>query len=107
MHSRAAIALAAPALALALAACGGTVIDDAKAEDAIRDDIETNLGVEVRSVECPSDVEVEPGTTFECAVVAKGGGRATATLRILDSDADVRFVDLRATGRPGSQPPSK
>jgi hypothetical protein len=80
---------------LALAGCGETVIDDTKAEDAVFADLES-LDVAVQSVDCPEDVEVKAGETFECAVTV-GGARqdATATLRILNEDADVRFVDYR------------
>ncbi len=90
------MALALAIAALALAACGETVIDEAKAEDAVFADLES-LDVAVQSVDCPEDVEVEPGKTFECKVTV-GGGRqeATATLRILNEDADVRFVDFQA-----------
>src|SRR5919106_423105 len=55
------------ALALAIAGCGGEVIDDGKAEDFIRDGLEERVGVQVSSVDCPSDVDVEKGKTFDCA----------------------------------------
>jgi hypothetical protein len=81
--------------ALAIAGCGDTVIDNGKAEDAIRADVEKSLKVPVKSVECPSDVKVEAGKTFECIVTAANGKKATATLKILNSDADVSFVDFQ------------
>jgi Domain of unknown function (DUF4333) len=87
-------ALASALALLALAACGDKVIDDDKAEDAVQADLERGLEVEVESVECPSDVEVDPGETFECTVTAASGDRATATLKIRDEEANVRFVDL-------------
>jgi len=88
-------ALAAVAcLALALAACGETVIDAAKTEDAIEHNLEKASGLTVTSVDCPSDVEVKKGATFECVVSEAGGKEETATLRILNVDADVSLVDL-------------
>jgi hypothetical protein len=79
---------------LALGACGDTVIDDGKAEDAVEADLERNLDVRVDSVECPSDVSVEAGKTFQCEVTAASGDKATATLKILDDDANVRITRL-------------
>ena len=87
-------ALVAAALALSAAACGETVIDSAKTEDAIEHNLEKAEGLKVTSVDCPSDVEVTPGTKFECTVVQKGGKTETATLKILNEDADVSLLDL-------------
>ncbi len=92
---RAAGAAAILLAALALSACGGTVIDDAKAEDQIRANVEHNLGIKV-SVECPTGVEVEAGRTFSCTVRTRKGEKAKAVLRIINSDADVHFIALRA-----------
>jgi len=96
MPTRRGAALAAVFAALALAACGDTVIDEGKAEDAVQADVEQSLDIKVNSVECPSDVDVEPGKTFDCVVTAANGDEATATLKIVNEDADVRFVNLEA-----------
>src|SRR5680860_1074375 len=87
-------------VALALAAflvvgCGETVIDDVKTEGAIEQNLEDSLGKRVTSVDCPSGVEVESGTSFDCAVVLAGGKGETATLKILNEDADVEVTDLK------------
>jgi Domain of unknown function (DUF4333) len=88
-------ALAAIAVVAAvLAGCGETVIDAAKTEDAIEHNLEKASGLKVASVECPSDVEVATGATFECVVTLAGGKEETATLKIRDEDADVSLVDL-------------
>jgi NAD(P)H-hydrate repair Nnr-like enzyme with NAD(P)H-hydrate epimerase domain len=90
------VALAALALAvLAVAGCGDTVIDDAKTEDAIEQNLESSLGKKVAAVECPSGVEVEAGASFECAVTLSGGKEETATLKILNEDADVEVTGLQ------------
>ena len=81
-------------LALSIAACGETVIDAAKTEDAIEHNLEKASGLKVASVDCPSDVEVQTGATFDCVVTEAGGKEETATLRILNEDADVSLVDL-------------
>lgn len=89
-------ALAALALAAFLAVgCGETVIDDVKTEGAIEQNLEDSLGKRVTSVDCPSGVEVEAGKSFDCAVVLAGGKGETATLKILNEDADVEVTDLK------------
>lgn len=96
-HSLRAAALAAAIAVAALAAgCGGTVIDDVKTEDAIAENVESSLGKKVSSVDCPSGVDVEAGASFECTVSLTGGKEETATLKILNEDADVELVDLSA-----------
>jgi hypothetical protein len=87
-------ALVAAALALSVAACGETVIDSAKTEDAIEHNLEKAEGLTITSVDCPSDVEVKKGATFECVVMEAGGKEETATLKILNEDADVSLIDL-------------
>jgi NAD(P)H-hydrate repair Nnr-like enzyme with NAD(P)H-hydrate epimerase domain len=89
-------ALAALALAVLLASgCGETVIDDVKTEAAIEQNLEDSVGKKVSNVDCPSGVEVEAGKSFDCAVTLAGGKRETATLKILNEDADVEVTDLK------------
>jgi len=77
------------------AGCGGTVIDSAKAEAALEQNVEQQTNRKVSSVDCPSDVEVTPKATFECTVTYMGGERAIATLEIRNSDADVSVTSLK------------
>ena len=76
--------------------CGDTVIDNTKAEDAIQRNLESSLHHSVTSVSCPSNQKVDPGTTFACTVDFAGGKQAVATLKILNKDADVSIVGLKA-----------
>jgi hypothetical protein len=78
-----------------LAGCGDTVIDSAKAEDAIQADLETTFHEKIKVVDCPSDQKVEAGSTFTCTVEYTDGEQATATLKIRNEDADVSFVGLK------------
>jgi hypothetical protein len=78
-----------------IAGCGETVLDSAKLEDTVEQDLERSTGRKVASVECPSDVEVTKGATFECTVSFAGGKRETANLKILNEDADVALTDLQ------------
>ncbi len=76
--------------------CGETVIDDSKAEDALKSNLETSLHRKIDSVDCPSNQKVDPGATFACTVTVAGGKQAVATLKIINKDADVRLVGLKA-----------
>jgi NAD(P)H-hydrate repair Nnr-like enzyme with NAD(P)H-hydrate epimerase domain len=94
-------ALAALALVVFLVVgCGETVIDSAKTEGAIEENLEKSIGQKVSSVDCPSGVKVEAGKTFDCTVSLENGKKETATLKILNSDADVEVTDLKpASGK--------
>lgn len=98
---RVGVVLAAAAGLALLAGCGETVIDSAKTEDALEANLSKSLETKVSSVDCPSDVEVEPKATFTCTVKLAGGGTETATLRILNEDADVSVVKLSGTSQQG------
>jgi hypothetical protein len=90
-------ALAGLALAAFFAGgCGETVIDASKTEAAIEQNLEKSVGQKVSSVDCPSDVEVKAGDTFDCTVHLAGGKEETTTLKIINSDADVEVTDLRS-----------
>jgi hypothetical protein len=91
----ASLAAALAAVAFAVAGCGETVIDDQKAEGAIQSSLEKSLHEKIKSVDCPSDQKVEAGKTFTCVVDFSNGKQATATLKILNKDADVSLVGLK------------
>ena len=80
--------------ALVVTGCGETVIDSAKTEDALEQNLEKSLKEKVASVDCPSDQKVEPKATFSCTVTLSRGKTETATLEILNKDADVSVVKL-------------
>jgi Domain of unknown function (DUF4333) len=98
---RCAAALALLVLGLAAVGCGETVIDDVKAEEALQSNLEKSLDVKIKSVDCPSDEKVETGETFTCAVIFSDGKQETATLKILNEDADVSLVGLKPTKERG------
>jgi hypothetical protein len=94
---RGAAAVGLAAVAVTVAACGETVIDSSKVEGAIQANLEKALHRKVSSVSCPSEQKVEAGTTFTCSVSFSGGRQATATLKILNKEADVSLIGLRAS----------
>jgi Domain of unknown function (DUF4333) len=90
------VVFVALALAVFLApGCGGTVLDAASTEDQIEAEVEKTQGEKVSSVDCPSDVEIEPKTTFACTVRLANGDTETATLLIRDEDANLSFLKLQ------------
>ncbi len=74
--------------------CGDTVIDATKTEEALQANLSKSLEAKVSSVDCPSDQKVEAGATFTCSVMLPKGKEETATLKILNKDADVSVVKL-------------
>jgi hypothetical protein len=90
-----AAALSLLVIAFVAAGCGETVIDDVKAEGAIQSNLEKSLHAKIKTVDCPSDQKVEAGKTFTCTVIFSDGKQATATLKILNKDADISFVGLK------------
>ena len=74
--------------------CGGTVLDQAKLDDTTQASLERSLHERIKSVDCPSDLSVDPGSTFECTVVFPDGRRESAILKIRNKDADVSIVGL-------------
>jgi hypothetical protein len=82
------------AAAIVATGCGETVIDSVKTEDTLQSSLEKSLHEKIKSVACPSDVEVEAGRTFTCTVDFANGSRETATLKIRNKEADVDVVGL-------------
>jgi len=95
-------ALAALALLSIASGCGETVIDGTKTEEQLQASISRSLGEKVKSVDCPSDVEVKAGTTFSCTIHLASGETQTATLKIRNSDADLSVVSLTGSNGSGS-----
>ncbi len=95
--NRVAIGVALAVVAVAIAGCGETVIDSAKTQEAIKANLEKSLHNKVSSVSCPSEQKVEPGATFTCAISFSNGKRATATLKIINKEADVSLIKLQAS----------
>jgi len=91
-------AVALLALVGVASGCGETVLDTSKTEEQLQASLSESLETKVKSVDCPSDVEVKAGKTFSCTVELQGGETQTATLKIRNSDADVSVIDLTGSG---------
>ena len=88
-------------LAVLAGGCGGTVIDSAGTEVLVAEEVERVKGHKPDSVDCPSDVDVDPGATYSCTVVV-GDKREIATLKIRNEDADLSLIGL-SPEQPGGQ----
>jgi hypothetical protein len=76
------------------AGCAGDVVDPAKTQVWLRFEVADKTDTRVRSVDCPSGVEVVPGARFSCTVTARDGAQAVAIVEILNDKADLRAVRL-------------
>jgi len=95
LRRRFASALVLVGAAIALLGCGETVLDSAKMEDQLKASLSNSLGEKVTSVDCPSGVKVEKGTTFECSVKVQKGAEQVATIEIRNQNADTSVINLR------------
>jgi hypothetical protein len=76
---------------LALAGCGGTVVDStAMSEDLKSTYLEKSLHESVKSVDCPSNQSVDPGRIINCDVTLQGGAHKVLTVEITTKEADYR-----------------
>jgi uncharacterized protein DUF4333 len=79
------------------AACGRT-LDTQGLEDQIADLLAQRGGPAVESIDCPEDVKVEQGATFECTAT---GQDATWTIEVTQTD-DQGHVDMRIVNAQGA-----
>jgi hypothetical protein len=95
LRRRFALALVLVGAAIAVLGCGETVLDSAKMEDQLKASLSNSIGEKVASVDCPSGVKVEKGTTFECTVKPEKGAEQVATVEIRNQNADTSVINLR------------
>lgn len=86
-------------VAIAVAGCGETVIDSGKTQEALKANFEKSLHSKVSSVSCPSEQKVEPNATFTCAVSFSDGSQVTATLKIINKEADLSVIGCTPISR--------
>jgi hypothetical protein len=72
-----------------LAACGDEMLDVDKVESEVAPEIERQTGTRDVAVDCPDDVEIEEGATFECGVSAAGGVEAKVEVTQSDDEGNV------------------
>jgi Domain of unknown function (DUF4333) len=73
---------------LALTGCGS--LNDAEIEDAVKRELEKN-GADVRSVECPKDLEPKRGNKFTCTAIGTDDTRLAVPVTQQDDEGNVAF----------------
>jgi len=84
--------LAACSIGVAVLAggCGTQKLDVADAERTMGRRLGSEQGIKVK-VDCPDDVEIKKGDTFNCRATSPGKDPATVKVTQLDDDGRVRF----------------
>jgi hypothetical protein len=75
-------ALAVVALAVTLAACGGSTVDQSSEVTLVHKDLGLYNLPQAKSVDCPSDVSADVGTTFVCQATLPNGQEVALPSRI-------------------------
>ena len=87
---------------IALAACA--TYDKDQTEDTIIKDlspqVEDVTGTTIKSAECPDDVEIEKGTTFDCSATLKNGTKVKVTGSVVNDAGEIQVdISPRALGK--------
>jgi hypothetical protein len=77
--------------AFAVAGCGDKKLDTDKLEGKIQDGIEKQAGVKIKSVDCPGDVKVKKGDTFNCKATTSSGQTANVKVTQQDDKGNVNY----------------
>jgi hypothetical protein len=90
--SRFRLACLLPALAaLAFAGCGEKKLDTGKLEGKIKQGIEQQSGVKIKSVDCPSDRKLKKGDRFKCTATSTSGQKIPVTVTQRDDKGNVFY----------------
>lgn len=77
--------------ALLLAGCGTKRLNTDKLEGKIKQGIEQQAGVKVKTVNCPSNVKVKKGDVFTCTAETSTGQKARVTVTQRDDKGNVNY----------------
>ncbi|MGZ8631161.1 MAG: DUF4333 domain-containing protein [Actinomycetota bacterium] len=104
MRSRPARLAAVAVLALAVAACTKTLDTDGL-EGELTTQIEEQTGTTITTVDCPADVEVKTGGTFECTAEEESGTTLTIKVTQADDQGNVEWEVVDASAESPSPSP--
>ena len=82
---------ACAALALAFVACQKT-LNSGKLEGKLKQGIEKQYGVKLKSVDCPSNVKAKKGNTFNCTAHATNGQKQKFKITQDDDQGHVHYA---------------
>lgn len=85
--------LAASVFGVSLVGCG-SIVKQSASESKIASQVERTFNINVRQAHCPSDVEVRADDTYRCQIVTDGGQKLSATIQIMNDDADLQIKAL-------------
>ena len=80
-----------------MAACEGSVsigarvLEGDEVEEDIADGLEEEVGERPDSIDCPDEVEVEDGGTFECTLTAEDDSTATVEVTMTDDEGGYEY----------------
>jgi uncharacterized protein DUF4333 len=77
--------------ALGVAGCGDKKLDTGKLEGKIKTGIQKQAGVKIKAVDCPSDVKVKKGDTFNCKATTQTGQSANVKVTQQDDKGNVNY----------------
>jgi hypothetical protein len=104
LHTRLIGLAALGSAGLLVAACGPSVLDDAKLQDAISTGFAQQTSIEVKSVDCPDDQKIAQGATFNCTLTAADGTTYTIQVTQTDTNGNVHWQVLQPESSPGASP---
>ena len=90
------------AAAAAVASCGESMIDAARAERVIRGAVAEQLQSRVAAVACPADVRKQEGGRFTCVVTGADGSKGAAAVTQRENggfSVDAPFLNVREAER--------
>ena len=77
--------------ALGVVGCGDKKLDTGKLEGKIKDGIEKQAGVKIKAIDCPDDVKVKKGDTFNCKATTRTGQSANVKVTQQDDEGNVNY----------------
>ncbi len=101
LRSRSVRLVAVAFLAIAAAACTKTLDTDGL-EAELQRQLEDQVESQITSVDCPEDVEVETGGSFDCTAEQEGGTTLTIRVTQQDDQGNVQWIIVDATGDAGA-----
>lgn len=90
IKSRTRVLMMGGLLALLAVACNST-LDDARLEQVITEGIQTQTGVTLTSIDCPSGQPLQEGNTFTCTAATPDGSTLQITVTQTDSIGNVHW----------------
>jgi hypothetical protein len=103
-HTRLLGIAALGATGLFAAACGPSVLDDAKLQAAISSGFAQQTNLEVQSVDCPNDQKIVTGATFNCTLTAADGTTYTIKVTQEDDKGNIHWALVQPSESPGGSP---